>query len=156
MADDTPGDTRLGHVHLKVTDTDRAVDFYTSVLELSVRERHDRFVFLTYGDHHHDVALQEIDADVPGTGGAVGLYHAAFEIDSPGALAAVHRRLRDDGVEVTAVDHGISKALYFDDPDGNGLEVYLDTRDERGRTKWTGQNEPFDPAQLVDDRSDAA
>jgi catechol 2,3-dioxygenase len=156
MADDTPGDTHLGHVHMKVSDTERAVDFYTSVLDLSVRERHDRFVFLTYGDHHHDVALQEVGASAPGTRGAVGLYHAAFEVDSPDRLAAVHRRLQDGGVAVTAVDHGISKALYFDDPDGNGLEVYFDTRDERGRTDWTGQNEPFDPAQFVDDRSDAA
>lgn len=71
-----------------------------------------------------------------------------FEVDSTDALAAVHRRLRAEDVEVTAVDRGISEALYFADPDGNGLEVYFDTRDERGRAEWRGRNESLDPTRL--------
>jgi catechol-2,3-dioxygenase len=59
-------------------------------------------------------------------------------------LAATHERLREEGVEVSPVDHGISRALYFDDPDGDGVEVYLDTRETGGR-EWDGQSEPFDP-----------
>jgi catechol 2,3-dioxygenase len=144
---DAPAPRELGHVHLKVQDLERSVPFYREVLGLDVGERHGRFVFLTYGDHHHDVALQELgpDADPPGRG--VGLYHAAFEVDSGEALAAVDDRLRERGVAVSPVDHGISKALYFDDPDGNGLEVYLDTRD--GADAWRGRNEPFDPRELA-------
>ena len=61
------------------------------------------------------------------------------------APAATHDRLRERGVEVSPVDHGISRALYFDDPDGNGLEAYVDTRDSKGE-EWAGENEPFDPS----------
>lgn len=138
--------TRLGHVHLKVTDVDRAVEFYTSVLGLERRERTGRFAFLTYGDVHHDVALQEVGGPpaADGPGPRVGLFHVAVECPDRETLAATHERLRDRGVDVTPVDHGISLALYFDDPDGNGLEAYCDTRD-RPDEAWNGRNEPFDP-----------
>ena len=152
--DDTFSDecpTSLGHVHLKVRDVDRAVEFYREVVGLDVAERHDRYAVLTFGDHHHDVALQQVGSGAggPDHGPSVGLYHAAFEVESPGALAAVHERVRDRGVPVSPVDHGISKALYFDDPDGNGVEVYYDTRTERDREAWQGLNEPFDPSTLA-------
>jgi len=111
-----------------------------------VTERAGNYAFLTYGDRHHDVALQGVGADAPGPG--VGLYHAAFEVDDPDALRQTHRRLRERGVAVSPVDHGISKALYFDDPDGNGLEVYLDTRGANDREAWRGENERFDPTAL--------
>jgi len=137
--------TSLGHVHLKVREVDRAVEFYRDVLGLEVTERVGNFAFLSYGEHHHDVALQEVGTDAPpAPDRGVGLYHAAFEVDDATALVATHRRLRERGVEVAPVDHGISKALYFDDPDGNGLEVYLDTREE-DREEWRGKNERFDP-----------
>ena len=139
--------TSVGHVHLKVSDVDRSVAFYTGVLGLEVNERHDRFAFLSWGHHHHDVALQGIGGGEPPDPG-IGLYHAALEVETPDALRAVHERLTERGVAVSPVDHGISKALYFDDPDGNGLEVYLDTRQERGVERWAGTNEPFDPAEL--------
>jgi catechol 2,3-dioxygenase len=143
---------RVGHVHLKVHDVDRAVEFYTGVLGLDVTERHGRFAFLSWGQRHHDVALQGVGEDGESPDGrpasedgpSVGLYHAAFEVHSSGALAAVYRRLDERGVEVTPVDHGISEAMYFDDPDGNGLEVYLDTR-ESDAERWRGRNERFDP-----------
>lgn len=160
--------TELGHVHLKVRDVDRAVEFYCDVLGLDVNERVENYVFLSFGSeaqstsekgeegrpasngHHHDVALQGVGNDAPGPGRGVGLYHAAFEVESPEALTATYRRLRERGVEVSAVDHHISKALYFEDPDGNGLEVYLDTRDENDRPKWRGENARFDPESLVE------
>ena len=135
----------LGHVHLKVSDVNRSVAFYTDVLELSVTERHGRYAFLSFGEHHHDVALQGVGPDAPGQSAGVGLYHAAFEVADDDELAALHEQVTDRGVDVAPVDHGISRALYFDDPDGNGLEAYVDTRDSEGE-EWAGENEPFDPS----------
>lgn len=138
----------VGHVHLKVRDLDRSLDFYRGVLGLDVTERAGRYAFLTWGEKHHDVALQEVGADAPGPGRGVGLYHAAFEVPDRDALAATYDRLREREVSVSPVDHRISLALYFDDPDGNGLEVYLDTREENDRREWRGDNRRFDPGEL--------
>jgi len=152
---DSGGDPHLvGHVHLKVRDVDRAVDFYRSVLGLDVTERHGQFAFLTFGDRHHDVALQGVGEDAAPPGGGVGLYHTAFEVETESALGAVYERLQERDVAASPVDHGISKALYFDDPDGNGVEVYLDTRAERDQYEWEGVNERFDPAAIASDSAD--
>lgn len=140
--------TLVGHVHLKIRDLNRAIEFYREILGLDVTERHDRYAFLSFGERHHDVALQEVGENADGPGRGVGLYHVAFEVDTGPDLAAVHERLRARDVRVSPVDHGISKAVYFSDPDGNGIEVYLDTRDGQERTTWEGQNEHFDPAEL--------
>jgi len=147
MTEEVPAPHAVGHVHLKVRDVERAVEFYTAVLNLGVTERRGRYAFLSWGERHHDVALQGVGPDADGPGRGVGLYHAAFEVDDAAALTAVYDRLRARGVEVSPVDHGISKALYFADPDGNGLEVYLDTRSEAG-DDWQGRNEYFDPGEL--------
>lgn len=146
MDDDTP--FHLGHVHLKVRDLERSVAFYREVFDLDVTERYQRFAFLSWGDHHHDVALQSVGADAPDAGRGVGLYHAAIEVDTASELREVHERLVDRDVPVTPVDHGISKALYFSDPAGNGLEAYVDTRDDHDASEWEGQNERFDPTAL--------
>ncbi|WP_232687324.1 VOC family protein [Halobacterium zhouii] len=143
----TDSSVHLGHVHLKVRDVERALDFYQGVLDLEVSERPGNYAFLTFGEHHHDVALQGVGDNAPGPGRGVGLYHAAFEVDTPARLREVYQRLRERGVGVSPVDHGISKALYFDDPAGNGLEVYVDTRDEHG-PEWEGTNRRFDPEAL--------
>ena len=135
----------IGHVHLTVRDLDVASDFYTEVLGLTITETHGRFQFLSWGERHHDVALQAVGPDAPGPSSGVGLYHAAMEVADAAGLTTIFERLQDRGVPVTPVDHGISKALYFSDPDGNGLEVYLDTRAENDQEKWTGRDAPFDP-----------
>ncbi len=140
----------LGHAHLKVHDLEAATRFYRDVFELTVTERVGRYVFLTFEDHHHDIALQEVSAGPGGTRPGVGLYHIAFELDDGAALADLYDRLRDREVEATPVDHGISKALYFDDPSGNGLEAYVDTR-EQPTEEWAGVNKPFDPTTIRDD-----
>lgn len=137
----------LGHVHLKVRNLERAIAFYTELLDLAVTERHDSFAFLSWGEHHHDLALQALGPEAPPPGDGVGLYHVAFEVDDEGTLRSTFRQLRDAGVAVTPVDHGISKALYFADPDGNGIEVYLDTR-SRLEEDWQGLSRPFDPEKL--------
>ena len=80
--------------------------------------------------------------DATGPGGGVGLYHAAIELDDLDALAALGDRLTDCEVAVSPVDHGISTALYFEDPSGNGLEAYVDTRDAPD-DRWAGTNRPF-------------
>ena len=146
----------LGHVHLKVRHLDRTVDFYTSNLGFEVTELTRPFAFLSWGDRHHDLALQELGPDTPHPGAGVGLYHVAFEVSDERTLSALYYDLRDDGVAVTPVDHGISKALYFDDPGGIGLEVYLDTRSHPDQ-QWDNRSTPFDPT--VDcrpDRSDSS
>ncbi|MCY4732026.1 VOC family protein [Natronomonas gomsonensis] len=139
--------THLGHIHLKVRDVERAVGFYTDCFDLAVEERVGRYAFLTFGEHHHDLALQGISDDAPDPLSGVGLYHAAFELDDEAALRTLYESLQERGVAVSPVDHGISKALYFDDPSGNGVEAYIDTRDDHGG-EWAGVNERFDPTAL--------
>lgn len=138
----------VGHVHLKVRDVEHSTAFYTDILGLEIEERHGRYAFLTFGTRHHDIALQEVETSTQEPGPGVGLYHAAFEVETVGALVAVYDRLLERGVHVSPVDHGISKALYFADPDGNGLEVYVDTRDRNDQYEWHGQNTRFDPRSL--------
>jgi catechol 2,3-dioxygenase len=139
----------LGHVHLKVTDIDRAVDFYTGLLGLDITEQHANYAFLSFGDHHHDLALQAHKGASSPPPQSTGLYHVAFEVDSPEALAEHYEWLHARDIAVSPVDHGISKALYFDDPDGNGIELYVDTRDQDS-SEWGGQNTQFDPRALSD------
>lgn len=145
--------SHLGHVHLKVRDTERAVEFDESVLGLEVTERVGRFAFLTLGEHHHNLALQGVSGDGTaepdaGTGPAPGLYHAARELKDADVLRRASERLIERGVAVSPVDHGISKALNSDGPDGNGVELYIDTRAERDIQNWGGRNEQFDPGTL--------
>jgi catechol 2,3-dioxygenase len=143
---------RLGHVHLKVRDLARSVDFYTRVLGLRVSEEvGGTFAFLTSGDAHHELALQEVGAGAPNPPqGATGLFHVAFEAPDDASFARAFTALRDAGLEVSAVDYGISWALYTADPDGHGVEVYLDTRQAAGgRARWGGRSAPLDAASVL-------
>lgn len=145
--------TSLGHAHLRVRDLDRAVAFYTRFLKLELIERlGGQFAFLSGSSAHHDVALQALGAGAPKPPRfATGLQHVAFEVMDRSAFAAAFHELDGAGVPVAAVDHGISWAMYFADPDGNGLEIYWDTRREsHGARAWEGRAEP-----LTVDRIDA-
>lgn len=135
----------IGHAHLKVRDLERAITFYGELLGLAVTERVENYAFLSATGRHHELALQEVgpNAATPPRGG-VGLYHIAFEVENRAELDAVHQKLQAVGLPVTAVDHGISEALYFDDPDGNGVEIYRDTRSEpNGAPLWLGVTRPL-------------
>ena len=121
---------RIGHVHLKVSDLDRALRFYCDVLGFEIMQRHGNEVaFVSAGGYHHHIGLNTWEsrgghAPPPGT---TGLYHFAILYPSREALADALRRLITAKIPLTgASDHGVSEALYLPDPDGNGIELYWD------------------------------
>lgn len=124
-----PG-TRIGHVHLKVADLDRALVFWRDILGFQETQRYgDQAVFLSAGGYHHDVALNtwESRGGHPPAPGTTGLFHAAVLLPDRAALAAVVKRLLAAGWPLDgASDHGVSEAIYLRDADGNGVELYRD------------------------------
>lgn len=124
-----PG-TRIGHVHLKVADLERALAFYRDVLGFEVTQRYgNEAVFLSAGGYHHHIALNtwESRGGSPPPRGTTGLYHVAIVYPTRAALADALRRLGAAGIPLEgASDHGVSEALYLRDPDGNGVELYWD------------------------------
>lgn len=128
--------TDIGHVHLKVSDLERAVAFYTGVLGFEVTQRMGTSAaFLSAGGYHHHIGLNtwESEGGAAPPPGTTGLYHFAIRYADRAALGAALRRLREARVPLDgAADHGVSEALYFRDPDGNGIELYWD----RPRAEW--------------------
>ncbi len=128
--------TRIGHVHLKVADLSRAIDFYHGVLGFEVVQRlGDSAAFLSAGGYHHHIALNtwESAGGSPPAPGTTGLYHLAILYPSRAGLADALRRLIAAGVTLEgASDHGVSESLYLRDPDRNGVELYCD----RPREMW--------------------
>ena len=128
--------TEIGHVHLKVSDLERAVAFYSDVLGFEVTQRMGRSAaFLSAGGYHHHIGLNTWDSEQggPPAPGTTGLYHFATRYPDRASLADALRRLREARVQLEgASDHGVSEALYLRDPDGNGIELYWD----RPRTMW--------------------
>jgi catechol 2,3-dioxygenase len=129
-----PG-AEIGHVHLKVSDIDRAVDLYGGVLGFEVKARIGAdAAFLSAGGYHHHIGLNtwESKGGSPPPPGTTGLFHAAIRYPTRRALAGALQRLRDAGVPLTgASDHGVSEALYLRDPDQNGIELYWDRPEEQ-------------------------
>lgn len=127
-----PG-TRIGHVHLKVADLDRALAFYCGVLGFELTQRYgSAAAFVAAGGYHHHIGLNtwESRGGSPPPRGTTGLFHVAILYPGRAALADALKRLIEAGVALDgASDHGVSEALYLRDPDGNGLELYHD-RDE--------------------------
>jgi catechol 2,3-dioxygenase len=130
-----PG-TRIGHVHLKVADLDRALAFYCGVLGFELMQTYGRdAAFVAAGGYHHHIGLNtwESRGGRPPPPGTTGLYHVAVLYPTRADLADALRRLVKAGIPLTgASDHGVSEALYLDDPDGNGVELYWD----RPKGEW--------------------
>ncbi len=124
-----PG-TRIGHVHLKVADLERALAFYRGVLGFELTQRYGRdAAFISAGGYHHHIGLNtwESKGGSPPPAGTTGLYHTAILYPTRAALADALKRLMAAGIQLTgASDHGVSEALYLNDPDGNGVELYWD------------------------------
>jgi len=151
---------RIGHVHLRVADLDRAIAFYHGALGFSVRADGRAIgldaAFLAAGDYHHHIGLNTFGSAgaTPVPPGHAGLYHVAFVYPDRHELAKAVRRLLDAGHPVDhASDHGGTVSVYVDDPDGNGIELYYD----RPRSEWfDAEGRPvlkadrFDPRDLLE------
>jgi catechol 2,3-dioxygenase len=126
----------VGHVHLKVSDLDRALDFYCGVLGFELQLRHgDEAAFVSAGGYHHHIGLNtwESKGGSPPPAGTTGLFHTAIRYPDRRALADAVRRVVDAGIPLTgASDHGVSEAIYLRDPDSNGVELYRD----RPKEEW--------------------
>ena len=126
--------TRIGHVHLKVADLDRALAFYCDVLGFELQQRYGaQAAFVSAGGYHHHIGLNtwESRGGQPPAPGTTGLFHVAILYPTRADLADALRRLDAAGVPLQgASDHGVSQALYLSDPDGNGVELYWDRPEE--------------------------
>jgi catechol 2,3-dioxygenase len=125
----------IGHVHLKVADIDRSLGFYRDVLGFEVKARMPGAAFLAAGDYHHHIGMNtwESEGGSPPPPGTTGLFHTAIRYPTRRALAGALKQLVDAGWQLTgASDHGVSEALYTQDPDQNGVELYWD----RPREEW--------------------
>lgn len=130
-----PG-AHIGHGHLKVANIDRAVAFYRDVIGMRLMSRYgDRAAFMSFDDYHHHLGLNTWESanGSPPPKGHTGLYHIAFLFPDRATLGQVIDRVRNAGYPLTgAADHNVSEAVYLDDPDGNGLELYRD----RPKSEW--------------------
>jgi catechol 2,3-dioxygenase len=128
-----PG-TRIGHVHLKVADLDRALAFYSGVLGFELQQKYGtQAAFVSAGGYHHHIGLNtwESRGGTPPPPGHTGLFHTAILYPTRRDLADALRRLIAAGIQLDgASDHGVSEALYLRDPDGNGVELYWDRPQE--------------------------
>jgi catechol 2,3-dioxygenase len=141
---------RIGHVHLKVADLDRAIGFYRDVLGFEVTQRMGRqAVFLSAGGYHHHIGLNtwESAGGSPPAPGTTGLYHVAILYPTRARLSDALRRVLAAGVELDgASDHGVSEALYLRDPDDNGVELYWDRPQDRWPRAADGSLEMYSRA----------
>ena len=151
----------IGHVHLKVSDLDRAVGFYRDMLGFEETTRMgDQAAFLSAGGYHHHIGLNtwESKGGSPPPPGSTGLFHVAIRYPTRAALAKALKRLVDAGVPLSgASDHGVSEAIYLHDPDGNGIELYRDRPREEWKTDPDGNlamvSEPLDLNALLAEAS---
>lgn len=132
----------IGHVHLKVSDLERALAFYCGVLGFTLMQRMPGAAFISAGGYHHHIGLNtwESAGGSPPPPGATGLFHTAIRYPTRATLGDALRRVRDAGISLDgAADHGVSEALYLRDPDENGVELYWDRPSDRWPRDAAGQ-----------------
>ena len=131
-----PAQTRIGHVHLKVSDLERSLEFYSGLLGFEITVKYgSQAVFISAGGYHHHIGLNTWQSKnaPPAPEYGVGLFHTAILYPSRKDLAVIYKRILDAGYPLTgASDHGVSEALYLNDPDNNGVELYRD----RPENEW--------------------
>jgi catechol 2,3-dioxygenase len=131
-----PAQTRIGHVHLKVSDLDKALHFYHELLGFEITTYYgNSAVFLSAGGYHHHIGLNTWHSKnaPPAPRNTTGLYHTAILYPTRKDLAVILKRLIDAKYPLTGTaDHGVSQAIYLDDPDSNGVELYWD----RPKEEW--------------------
>ena len=150
-------DVRIGHVHLKVADLERAIHFYRDILGFELTQRYgNQAAFLSAGGYHHHIGLNtwESGGGKPPPSGSTGLYHLAIAYPTRAELADALRRVVRARISLDgASDHGVSEAIYLRDPDGNGVELYRDRPREEWPRKANGDlamgTEPLDLNQLL-------
>jgi len=125
-----PAQTRIGHVHLKVSDLEKSLKFYCDLLGFEIQEKYgDQAIFISAGGYHHHIGLNTWNSKgaPPANEYGVGLYHVAILYPTRKDLAEIFKRLIDSKYPLSgASDHGVSYAIYLNDPDGNGIELYWD------------------------------
>lgn len=150
-----PTQTRIGHVHLKVADLNRSLEFYRDLLGFEVTMLYgSQAAFISAGGYHHHIGLNTWHSKdaAPANKEGVGLYHTAILYPTRKDLAFIYNRLRKANYPLTgASDHGVSEALYLDDPDGNGVELYWDRPQGLWPTKTDGSLEMFTHPLNLDD-----
>jgi catechol 2,3-dioxygenase len=131
-----PSQTRIGHIHLKVSDLRQSLDFYCGLLGFEIMTTYgDQAAFISAGGYHHHIGLNtwHSKGGPPAPRNSAGLFHTAILYPTRKDLAIILQRLIDEDYPlIGASDHGVSEALYLDDPDGNGVELYWD----RPRDAW--------------------
>ncbi len=142
-----PPETRIGHVHLKVSDLQRSLDFYCRLLGFKLTTTYgEDAAFISAGGYHHHIGLNTwfSKGAGPAPRRSVGLFHTAILFPTRRDLARILQRLLDADYPLTGVsDHGVSEALYLDDPDGNGVELYWDRPVEEWPKKADGSLEMY-------------
>ena len=132
-----PAQARIGHVHLKVADLERSLDFYCNLLGFEVTTMYgSQAAFISAGGYHHHIGLNTWHSKglSPASTHSVGLFHTAIVYPTRKDLAKIYQRLLNEEYPLTgASDHGVSEAIYLDDPDKNGVELYWD----RPKSLWT-------------------
>lgn len=132
-----PAQTRIGHIHLKVSDLERSLSFYRDLLGFEVTTMYgNQAAFLSAGGYHHHIGLNtwHSEGGPPAPKRSTGLFHTAILYPNRRELAKIVKRLMESSYPISgASDHGVSEAIYLDDPDGNGVELYRD----RPKDEWT-------------------
>jgi len=154
-----PAGTSVGHIHLKVSDLDSALEFYRDLLGFELTTMYgDQAAFLSAGGYHHHIGLNtwHNKGGPPAPQRSAALYHVAFLYPTRKDLARIVKRLIDDGYPLSgASDHGVSEAIYLNDPDGNGVELYRDRPKEEWSYRDDGSiemvTEPLDLEDLLNE-----